>query len=398
MVAVARDRQPAEATRLSRPTRYLTRMTLFVVVVIVVALVLGQGLLRAFDANPALNGVILGMTILGIAYAYRSVLTLKPEIAWLESVQSHRPQTASPAPEPRLLGALARMIGERQGRLTMSAMAMRSVLDGVGARLGESREISRYLIGVLIFLGLLGTFWGLLQTISAVGQVIGGLSIEEGDLALVFSDLKEGLEAPLAGMGTAFSSSLFGLAGSLVLGFLELQASQAQNRFYNELEDWLSGTARLTGGGAVPGDGEPALPAYLQGLVGQTAENLDSVQRLLAANEQSRRESVGAMHLLAEKLATLNDHMRTQQTVMVRVAESQHELRPLLARLSEIAGADGFGIDEGSRQHIRNIETLLRQISDDLEQNRNQTIGEVRSEIKTLSRTIAALAEGAEDE
>ncbi|HET8728459.1 MAG TPA: flagellar motor protein MotA, partial [Alphaproteobacteria bacterium] len=276
---------------MSRPTRYLTRMTLFIAAVLLVAAVLAPGLSEAFMTNPVLNGVIILVGIIGAAYTFRSVLLLRPEIAWLEAYQAQRTgrSVASLPAQPKLLAPLAKMLGERQGRLSMSAMSMRSVLDGISARLSEAREISRYVIGLLIFLGLLGTFWGLLQTIAAVAGVVSDLSVQ-GDMSVVFSDLKSGLQAPLSGMGTAFSSSLFGLAGSLSLGFLELQASQAQNRFYNDLEDWLSGATRLTGGGPIS-EGEASVPAYLQSLVEQTAENLESLQRTMAQGEDGRRQS-----------------------------------------------------------------------------------------------------------
>ena len=210
---------------MSRPQRYLTRMILFVAVVAGVVLLLFPALERAFMANPGLNGLIIAVLLLGIGYIFRQVLILKPEVAWLESFQTNRPASDA-VQEPVLLAPMARMLGERKGKLSLSALSMRSLLDGIDARLDETREISRYLIGLLIFLGLLGTFWGLLGTVSAVGDVIGSLSVEGGDVGMMFGNLQQGLQAPLTGMGTAFSSSLFGLAGSLVLGFLELQASQ----------------------------------------------------------------------------------------------------------------------------------------------------------------------------
>ena len=173
---------------------------------------------------------------------------------------------------------MAAMLGERKGRLSLSAPTMRSLLDGIASRLDGSRDFSRYMIGLLIFLGLLGTFWGLSQTIGAIGDVIRGLTVGVGELGTVFENLKQGLGAPLTGMGTAFSSSLFGLGGSLMLGFLDLQAAQAQNRFFNDLEEWLSGSTRLSSG-ALPGDGEHPAPVYVQALLEQTAESLERLER-----------------------------------------------------------------------------------------------------------------------
>ncbi|MGP1395627.1 MAG: flagellar motor protein MotA [Inquilinaceae bacterium] len=386
---------------MSRPKRYLTRMTLFVIAVLVVAAVLLPGLSGAFMANPALNGVILALTIVGIAFTFRSVLTLRPEVEWLERFQAQRsggrPIAVSDSAEPQLLAPMAKMLGERQGRLSISPIALRSLLDGIAARLGETREISRYLIGLLVFLGLLGTFWGLLKTIGAVGDVIGNLSVEQGDLSLVFSDLKSGLEAPLSGMGTAFSSSLFGLGGSLALGFLELQASQAQNRFYNELEDWLAGATRLGSAGIATEGGEQSVPAYIQALVEQTAENLDTLQRTLSQGEENRRQANVGVLQLVDKLGILTDQMRTEQNLLVRLAESQMELKPVLTRLSDAAAASsGFGIDDATRQHIRSLDIHINRLVEDLPAAREQTVGEIRNEIKLLARTIAALAEEAE--
>jgi hypothetical protein len=227
-----------EETAMSRPRIFLTRMAIFLAAVLVVAAVLSGMLWQTFLANPMLNGLILAVLLLGIGFSVRQVVGLNAEVNWIDSFRRDQPSLAVQA-LPRLLAPMATMLGERQGELSLSALSMRTLLDGIGARLDESRDISRYLIGLLIFLGLLGTFWGLLQTIFSVGAVVQGLSVGDGNVAAIFSDLKAGLQAPLTGMGTAFSSSLFGLAGSLVLGFLDLQSSQAQNRFFNDLEEWL---------------------------------------------------------------------------------------------------------------------------------------------------------------
>ena len=251
---------------MNRSRRFLIRMTLFLVLVSALAVVLGRELVNAFMGNPAVNGVILGILIAGIAYIFRQVLLLDPEIDWIESFRHSQAGGDSVAPRnptPKLLGSMARMLGAQQGRrVSLSASSLQALLDGIASRLNETRETSRYLIGVLVFLGLLGTFYGLLETVRSVGGVIGALNVGSSDLARAFADLKSGLESPLHGMGTAFSASLFGLAGSLVLGFLDLQAGQAQNRFYNELEEWLSSYTRLSGGalGDAGTDPSPASP------------------------------------------------------------------------------------------------------------------------------------------
>ncbi|WP_448203358.1 flagellar motor protein MotA [Azospirillum sp. sgz302134] len=391
MAAIAPYRTLEEPSPMTRPERFLTRMILFLVVVGGVAALLFPALRAAFLNNPALNGLILGTLLAGILFIFRQVLMLRPEVAWLEHFQNG---AAAVAPEPVLLAPMARMLGERRGRLTLSALSMRSLLDGIASRLDESRELSRYLIGLLIFLGLLGTFWGLLHTVQSVGSVIGGLSVKGGDVGAMFSNLQQGLEAPLTGMGTAFSSSLFGLAGSLVLGFLELQASQAHNRFFQDVEDWLSGATRLSSGaGGSLETGDQSVPAYLQALLEQTAENLDSLQRTVATAEEGRRAANSNLMALTERLSTLTDHMRAEQQLLLRLGESQLEMKKLLERLS---GAAIGGLDESSRQHLRNMDIYLARIVEESSTGRTQAVQEIRSEIKLLARTIAALAEDAE--
>ena len=375
------------------PQRYLTRMAIFLAVVIAVAAVLSGPLVNAFMANPALNGLILAVLLGGIAYIVRSVLLLQPEVKWIDTFRRSDPGLSVQAP-PQLLAPMATMLGKRSGRrMTLSATATRTLLDGIASRLDETRDISRYMIGLLIFLGLLGTFWGLIQTIAAIAEVIGTLQVGSGNLPEIFANLKSGLAGPLGGMGTAFSSSLFGLAGSLVLGFLDLQAGQAQNRFYNELEDTLASVTRLTGTGPVTESGETSVPAYVQALLEQTAESLENLQRIMARGEESRISANSNSVQLNEKLSALTDQMRTEQNLMVRLAESQMELKPLLVRLAEGGDkrAGGDGMDEQTRGHIRNIEVYLARLVEEMARGRRETTDEIRNEIKILARTIAAL-------
>ena len=268
---------------MTKPKRYLIRMFIFIVIVAAGIAALAPSLSDAFFANPLLNGMILGVLMLGVVYIFRQVFMLHPEIAWIEKFRQESsgrlvfPGALAQERPPRLLAPMATMLGEKAGRLSLSTLSMRTLLDGIHSRIEESHEISRYLIGLLIFLGLLGTFWGLLETVNAVGDAIGSLSVGSADPAALFEELKGGLETPLSGMGTAFSSSLFGLAGSLVLGFLELQAGQAHNRFLNDLEEWLSGVTKLSSGGPSM-DGDQSVPAYIQALLEQTAESLEHLQ------------------------------------------------------------------------------------------------------------------------
>lgn len=368
-------------------------MILFVLAVVFVAITLLPSLKTAFTSNAVLNGLILGVLILGMAYIFRSVFVLTREVAWLRHFRAGQPSVSS-IPEPRLLAPMASMLGKRNEGFSLSAISMRSLLDGVGTRLDESRDISRYMIGLLIFLGLLGTFWGLLQTIDAVGDVIANLSVGSEKLGPVFDSLKTGLQAPLAGMGTAFSSSLFGLAGSLILGFLELQAGQAQNRFYNDLEDWLSGQTRLASG-ALSGDVDQSVPAYVQALLEQTADSLESLQRTLQHGEKSRITANNNITDLVERLGMLTSQMKAEQDLMVRLAESQTQLTPILERIKETLTK----VDEGGhafddiRTHVRSIDLQLSRLFEDSANARAELTQEVRAEIRVLSRTLAAIAE-----
>ncbi len=381
---------------MNRPRRFLVRMALFLILVAALAAALGRSLTAAFMGNPVVNGVILGILLAGIAYIFRQVMMLGPEIQWIEGFRRQQAGGEEPVSgrggEPRLLAPMARMLGTRQGgRVSLSTNSLQTLLDGIGSRLSETRETSRYLIGVLIFLGLLGTFYGLLETLRSVGGVISGLSIGGGDLVRAFANLKAGLESPLAGMGTAFSASLFGLAGSLVLGFLDLQAGQAQNRFYNDLEEWLSSYTRLSGGGL--GDaGDAPIPVYIQALLEQTADSLENLQRILARGEESRIGANSTLANLTDRLGILGEQMKAGQMLMLRLAENELDLKPVLVRLAD--SADGsIGHDDALRSHLRNIEAYTARLIEDTAQGRAQTVQELRSEIRILARTIAALAE-----
>jgi len=347
---------------MNKPNRFATRMVFFLALAAGVAVLLSGPLLEAFRANPPLNGLILGVLLIGIIYCFRQVIQLAPEVRWIETFRTNQPGLSTQS-APKLLSPTARLLAGRKGKVMLSATAMRSLLDGIGARLDESRDISRYLIGLLIFLGLLGTFWGLLETVSSVGQIISNLSVANDDIVHTFTKLKEGLADPLNGMGTAFSSSLFGLAGALVLGFLDLQASQAQNQFYNDLEEWLSGVTRL-GTGAGLGDGEQSVPAYVQALLEQTAESLQNLQTTLSRSEDDRRTTTSSILQLTERLATLGDQM--QRT-------------------------DG-SVDEATRGHIRSLDVHMVRLLEETVNGRNQMVSELRNEIKLLARTVAATA------
>jgi hypothetical protein len=377
---------------MTRPSGYLIRMLIFLVAVGAVAALLSPVLITAFSNNPGLNSLILFILALGIGWNLNQVLRLRPEVRWLETYQTTRSRLAA-LPSPKLLAPMASMLAIREGRVhgenrqfTLSATGMRSLLDGIASRLDESRELSRYMTGLLIFLGLLGTFWGLLKTVTSVSDVIGSMTLGNGDMNLMFDQLKTGLARPLAGMGTAFSASMYGLAGALVLGFLDLTAGQAQNRFFNELEEWLAGITRLSSGAFSEGEG--SVPIYVQALLEQTAENMESLQRVLTRDEENRAQVNQAVVTLNERLGTLADTMRASQHLMLRIAESQTSLGPALQRLTELQGGD-----EASRGHLRNIETYLQRMLTESEQGRSRATADLRNDLRLLTRTVAALGE-----
>jgi len=377
---------------MTRPSGYLIRMLVFLLVVGIVAALLSPVLITAFNNNPLLNSLILGILLLGIGWNLNQVLRLRPEVIWLETYQTSRSRLAA-LPSPKLLAPMASMLAMREGRargearqVTLSATGMRSLLDGIASRLDESRELSRYMTGLLIFLGLLGTFWGLLKTVTSVSDVIGSMTLGNGDMNLMFDQLKSGLARPLAGMGTAFSASMYGLAGALVLGFLDLTAGQAQNRFFNELEEWLAGLTRLSSG--LLSEGETSVPVYVQALLEQTAENMESLQRVLTRYEENRLQVDQAVMTLNERLGALADTMRANQHLMLRIAESQTALGPALNRLAELQGGD-----EASRNHLRNIDFCLQRLLTESEQGRSRATADLRNDLRLLTRTVAALAE-----
>ncbi len=309
------------------PNRVLIWIVLFLSIVAAVAGILLEPLSEAFLANPVFNGLILGVLFVGLVINGRQVVILKPEVDWVEQFR-HAEASDVPSLSGRsLLGSMARMLTGRRGdRFSLSAMSLRTVLDGIRSRLVESRDLSRYLIGLLVFLGLLGTFWGLLDTLRAVGGVISNLSMNGADAGQIFTELRDGLQAPLTGMGTAFSSSLFGLAGALVLGFVDLQAAHAQNRFYNDLEEWLSGQTRLSSG-AVGGDGEGSVPAYIQALLENTADSLDKLQRIMSRGDEERRSTDARINELRQEISIDRERL---------LSELRDELRLLTRTISHL--------------------------------------------------------------
>lgn len=320
---MARDIDPF---KLSSPRIFLVRMLVFLILCGLLVVVLHKQIWVAFLANPGLNGLIIAVLVTGILLAFRQVIRLFPEISWVNGFRLADPGITVERP-PTLLAPMAAILGDRLGRMAMSSQMMRGILDSIAARLDEARDLSRYMTGLLVFLGLLGTFWGLIETVGSVGHVIETLK-PGGDAASVFETLREGLSAPLSGMGISFSSSLFGLAGSLVLGFLDLQTSQAQNRFYTDLEDWLSTTVRDIGI-----ETRPPHAATPDG----TGDLRIAVERLreVIAETGSSRAATSAMANLAEAIQGLVQHMRVEQQMIRDWADSQAEQHQEIRRLLE---------------------------------------------------------------
>jgi hypothetical protein len=312
--------------RLSSPQVFVMTMVVFLGIVAFIAIILTRQISTAFVTNPGLNGLIVGVLLVGILLAFVQVGRLFREVRWVNSFRA-----GSETTEPVLLAPMKAMIG-RSSTMAFSTSSMRTMLDSIGTRLDESRDTSRYLVGLLVFLGLLGTFWGLLRTIGSIGDTIQALDPGSGDAASVLDALKQGLAAPLSGMGTAFSSSLFGLSGSLVLGFLDLQAGRAQTRFYTELENWLSSVTDLSSDIVTSESGRADSADELRAL----SERLRSLQE----NGSSSPRTATAMASLADGISGLVKNMRSEQQIMRDWVEAQSdEQKAMRQTLEKIADA-----------------------------------------------------------
>lgn len=330
--------------KLSSPMSFFWTMVLFLIIVGFIAAILFRQTQTAFMHNPGLNGLIVGVLAVGIILVFNHVLSLRPEVRWFNSFRA-----AGSADKvnrhPRLLAPMRALIGNRsRSGVALSTTALRSILDSIANRLDESRDVSRYLIGLLVFLGLLGTFWGLIGTIGSISSVIQSLDAGSNGTGDVLSTLKEGLAMPLSGMGQAFSSSLLGLSGSLILGFLDLQAGRAQNRFYTELENWLSSVTDV--GSDIP------VPA-LDGVSGGSSEDMKALSEYLRkvaeGDGASSQRSVAAMASLAEGIQGLVKNMRNEQQMLRDWIEVQQDeakaMRRTLDRLAERIGVQDRSSD-----------------------------------------------------
>ena len=378
---------------MNSPNRFIQRMIIFIILNLVLGFFLISSLINAFLTNLIINGLILSVLGFGIIIILRQVYTLIPEIQWIEGYKRNKAKGLTGNLVNKkliLLAPMASLLEEHKGRFTISSLSMRSLLDSLNLRLDETREISRYLIGLLVFLGLLGTFWGLLITIDSVGTVISSLGAEEEDSSLMFLKLKEGLKQPLNGMGTAFSSSLFGLSGSLILGFLDIQASQAQNQFYNDVEEWLSTMSLIAVNSSVNKEGkkiqEDGVPIYVQALLEQTAESIDSLQRTLGRGEDERKYLADNFANLAEKMSAVADQIQNNQKAFAKGNDKSIDITPLVEYMKE----NPSGIDDPTKEHIRNMDISIKRLVEENNQGNKQLMTALRSEIKLLAKTISA--------
>jgi len=309
--------------RLASPAVYLVKIIIFLVLVALVAAILYTELVIFFLANPFINSLILLVLAIGIILSFRQVMLLMPEIKWVNSLQEGR----IPPTQPRLLAPVANLLRDRLGEAMITPSSMRSILDSVGNRLDEAKDTSRYLTGLLVFLGLLGTFYGLLETVTKVSATIGALDATAGDTATLFTNLKQGLTAPLGGMGTAFSASLLGLSGSLILGFLDLQSSQAQNAFYTDLEDWTTSMTELD---------HPMTQMQATGL-GVSSDEMSAMLAQFGStmqNANSSQNSIRAMAELARGIDGLVKHIKAEQEDLrghiIQQGETNRKLQQLM--------------------------------------------------------------------
>ena len=310
---------------LASPAVYLVKIVIFLVLVALVAAILFSTIITFFWANPFINSLIFMTLGIGIFLSFRQIFRLFPEVKWVNSLQDGNMNATRP---PVLLAPVAGILRERIGEAVITPSSMRSILDSVGNRLDEAKDTSRYLTGLLVFLGLLGTFYGLLETVTSVGSVINALDVTTGDSASLFTNLREGLVAPLSGMGTAFSSSLFGLSGSLVLGFLDLQTSQAQNAFYTDLEDWMTSMTEL----------DHPVTAMQANSMGVAGADMQAMIERLGANMQSQNSSQNAIRAMAELARGIDGlvkHIRTEQDDLRRYITEQGETNKKLRDLIE---------------------------------------------------------------
>ncbi len=382
----------ARTISFSQPIRQIVTMLLVCGLVGAGVWLIRAEVIQIMNTNPWLNMFIAGVFMLGVLTCFWQVLILMQSVSWIENYVNEKPGTENARP-PRLLAPLASLLRSRGSKMHISSSSAQSILDPVATRIDEARDITRYLTNLLIFLGLLGTFYGLATTIPAIVETIGSLAPKAGESGLdVFAKLMGGLQKQLGGMGTAFSSSLMGLAGSLVVGLLELFASHGQNRFYRELEEWVSSITRL---GFASGEGEGA--GQDQSLMIQILDNvtgqIEVLQTLYAQAEASREGNDDKLAELAQairKLAKGMDGNSAQTEVLTRIAEGQERL------ITAMTGAESSAAtDAESRMRLRSIDVQLLRILEEISAGRQESIADLRADLTALTTAIRSLSRGA---
>lgn len=387
-----RKTAPEDSLRFSQPIRQIVTMLAVCGLVGAGAWLIHETVLGIIGTNPWLNGFIAAVFLLAVITCFWQVFILVQSVSWIEAFARHEPGSVQAAP-PLLLAPLAQLLRSRGARSNLSSSSTRSILESVATRIDEARDITRYLINLLIFLGLLGTFYGLATTVPAVVDTIRSLAPQDGETGLdVFSKLMGGLESQLGGMGTAFSSSLLGLAGSLVVGLLELFAGHGQNRFYRELEDWLSSITRVgftSGDSDSDGDGDGGAMA---GLIDHLGAQVDVLQTIAAQGEQSRLVLDDRLAVLTEtldRLAGQGDAAAAQTAALSRIAEGQDRL------IAALQGAEGGAhSDAESRMRLRSIDVQLLKILEEMAVGRAETTADLRADLTALTTAVRQLGRG----
>ncbi|MEN9845264.1 MAG: hypothetical protein RIS36_411 [Pseudomonadota bacterium] len=369
---------------MKQPRTALALMITFTVVVAGVGVALSSGLAKAFLANSALNSVILAILVFGIYVAFVQINRLRRSISWLND---YREKRSNGAPMPSVLGPLTPALSRAGEVHALPMSSTRALLDSVYTRLDEGRETSRYLMNTLILLGLLGTFWGLLQTVSGIGSVIGELNVGDGDLKVVFDTFKEGLRTPLVGMGISFSASLFGLASSLILGFYDLTTGRVQTRLCEDLEDWLANPHEAAAVETSPVTTEVAPRRYQEAFIQNLSEQLERLQKVFRQQEQSRESERASVRALSEGVVALDDHLKSQQSVLIKLAEIQQQVSPVLARLNEKLGSAN---QETIEEHTRRIDLNLKEISERVSRSADTVASELREELKIIAKILSS--------
>lgn len=367
----------------SQPFRQITLMLIVLGLTGVGGVFALPSVLPIFTANPYLNGVIIAVFIIGVFACFYQVYQLIGSVRWIEDFVTE--DTEAAATPPTLLAPLAALLRARGARMQVNATSSRSILDSVSTRIDEAREITRYIVNMLIFLGLLGTFYGLATTVPAVVDTIRSLAPSDGEEGVeVFSRLMTGLEAQLGGMGVAFGSSLLGLAGSLIVGLLELFAGHGQNRFYQELEDWLSSITRV---GFSSGEESTGEQAVMAGVVDHMAEQMESLQVMMTQSDISRAmvdEKLGKLADAVDRMTTRMEGAPSPNDALARVADGQERLITTLEKRET-----GEGIDAESRMRLRSIDVQMLRILEEISAGRQETMAELRRDVSSIVDALA---------